>query len=238
MRATSRWTTRWTPSSSVRCCSIRCASTLRSLPWRSPAVCSCSSSSRGPDAPSEIGGLRAGLLHRRSVAARYGARLRCARCRGDRRGSVPVLQVHGDRTRHPRSEGYALDSFIVGPLLLDTVRVYAALAAVAIAGGLFLFFKFTGTGRAIRACADNYLGAKVVGLNVKKYYALTFGIGSACVGAAGCLMVLLVDVTPLLGPGYTLLAFIIVIVGGLGSMPGALLGGVLIGVSEALAGLL
>ena len=132
---------------------------------------------------------------------------------------------------------YALESFVIGPLLLDTVRVYAALAAVAIAGSLFLFFKFTATGHAIRACADNYLGAKVVGLDVKKYYALTFGIGSACVGAAGCLMVLLVDVTPLLGPGYTLLAFIIVIVGGLGSMPGALLGGVLIGISEALAGL-
>ena len=132
---------------------------------------------------------------------------------------------------------YALDSFSIGPLLLDTVRVYAALAAVVIAAGLFLFFRFTGTGRAIRACADNNLGAKVVGLNVKKYYALTFGLGSACVGAAGCLMVLLVDVTPLLGPGYTLLAFIIVIVGGLGSMAGALLGGVLIGVSEALAGL-
>jgi len=132
---------------------------------------------------------------------------------------------------------YALESFSIGPLLLDTVRVYAALAAVALAGGLFLFFKFTMTGRAIRACADNYFGAKVVGLDVKKYYALTFGLGAACVGAAGCLMVLLVDVTPQLGPGYTLLAFIIVIVGGLGSMAGALLGGVLIGISEALAGL-
>jgi len=132
---------------------------------------------------------------------------------------------------------YALDSFAVGPLLLDKVRVYAASAAVLIACGLFMFFKSTSTGRAIRACADNYLGAKVVGLDVKKYYALTFGLGSACVGAAGCLMVLLVDVTPVLGPGYTLLAFIIVIVGGLGSMAGALLGGVLIGVSEALAGL-
>ena len=54
---------------------------------------------------------------------------------------------------------------------------------------------------------------------------------------AGCVLVLLVDVTPVLGPGYTLLAFVIVIVGGLGSMPGALLGGVLIGLSEALAGL-
>jgi branched-chain amino acid transport system permease protein len=147
-----------------------------------------------------------------------------------------LLMAFGPDARNVQVD-YALDSFSVGPLLLDKVRVYAAFAAMAIAAGLFLFFKFASTGRAIRACADNYLGAKVVGLNVKKYYALTFGLGAACVGAAGCLMVLLVDVTPLLGPGYTLLAFIIVIVGGLGSMGGALLGGVLIGMSEALAGL-
>ena len=132
---------------------------------------------------------------------------------------------------------YALDSFAIGPLVVDKVRVYAALAACAIALALFAFFRYTLTGRAIRACADNQLGAKVVGLDVKRYYALTFGLGSACVGAAGCLMALLVDVTPMLGPVYTLLAFVIVIVGGLGSMTGALAGGVLIGVSEAMAGL-
>ena len=93
-------------------------------------------------------------------------------------------------------------------------------------------------GKAIRACADNYTGALVVGLNVKRLYALTFGLGAACVGAAGAMLVLIIDVTPPLGPAYTLLAFIIVITGGLGSMPGALLGGVLIGVTEAMAGLL
>jgi branched-chain amino acid transport system permease protein len=74
-------------------------------------------------------------------------------------------------------------------------------------------------------------------LNVKHLYALTFGLGSACVAVAGSMMILFLDVTPNLGPAYTLLAFIIVIVGGLGSMTGALLGGVLIGLSEALAGL-
>ena len=147
-----------------------------------------------------------------------------------------LLMVFGPNARNVQVD-YALDSLSIGPLLVDTVRVYAAIAALAIAGGLFLFFKFTLTGRAIRACADNYLGARVVGLNVKKYYALTFGLGAACVAAAGCLMVLLVDVTPVLGPAYTLLAFVIVIVGGLGSMAGALLGGILIGMSEALAGL-
>jgi len=76
-----------------------------------------------------------------------------------------------------------------------------------------------------------------VGLNVKRLYALTFGLGAACVGAAGSVLVSLVDVTPALGPALTLLAFIIVITGGLGSMPGAVLGGVLIGLTEAMAGL-
>src|SRR5687768_4019486 len=132
---------------------------------------------------------------------------------------------------------YQLESFEVGKLLLDKARVFAAGLAVVAAAALFAFFRFTLTGKAIRACADNYLGAKVVGLNVKRLYALTFGLGAMCVAIAGCAMVLLVDVTPGLGPYYTLLAFVIVIVGGLGSMGGALLGGVLIGVSEALAGL-
>ena len=133
---------------------------------------------------------------------------------------------------------YQLDSFEIGKgILVDKARLYAAGAAVIGAAALFAFFRFSLTGKAIRACADNYLGAKVVGLNVKHLYAFTFGLGAACVAIAGCAMVLLIDVTPPLGPSYTLLAFVIVIVGGLGSMGGALLGGVLIGVSEALAGL-
>lgn len=132
---------------------------------------------------------------------------------------------------------YQLESWLLGPIVLDKARVYAAALALAASAALFAFFRFTLTGKAIRACADNWLGAKVVGLNVKRYYALTFGLGSACVAIAGCMMVLLVDVTPQLGPAYTLLAFVIVIVGGLGSMTGALAGGVLIGLSEALAGL-
>ena len=148
-----------------------------------------------------------------------------------------LLMMFGPDARNVQLD-YQLESIDVGPLLVDKARLYAAMAAIVTAAALFAFFKFSLTGKAIRACADNYLGARVVGLNVKKYYALTFGLGSMCVGVAGCAMVLLVDVTPALGPYYTLLAFVIVIVGGLGSMGGALLGGILIGVSEALAGLL
>jgi branched-chain amino acid transport system permease protein len=148
-----------------------------------------------------------------------------------------LLMIFGPDARNVQVD-YQLESFEIGRVLIDKARLYAALVAVAAAAALFGFFRYTLTGKAIRACADNHLGAKVVGLNVKKYYALTFGLGSVCVAVAGCAMVLLVDVTPPLGPYYTLLAFVIVIVGGLGSMTGALLGGVLIGVSEALAGLL
>lgn len=132
---------------------------------------------------------------------------------------------------------YSFDSFEFGSLIVDATKAYAAAAAVVVAAALFAFFKLTLIGQAIRACADNYTGALVVGLNVKRLYALTFGIGAACVGAAGAVLILITDVTPALGPAYTLQAFIIVIIGGLGSMPGALLGGVLIGLTEALAGL-
>jgi branched-chain amino acid transport system permease protein len=133
---------------------------------------------------------------------------------------------------------YAFDSFQWGALIVDATKLYAGAAAILAAALLFAFFRFAPVGKAIRACADNYTGALVVGLDVKRLYALTFGIGAACVGAAGVMMTLIVDVTPMIGPAYTLLAFVIVITGGLGSMAGALLGGLLIGVTEALAGLL
>ncbi|MCO5101516.1 MAG: branched-chain amino acid ABC transporter permease [Burkholderiaceae bacterium] len=133
---------------------------------------------------------------------------------------------------------YALDSYEIGPLLVDKVRLICAAVALVACAILFAIFRYTSFGKAIRACADNLLGAQVVGLNVGHLYALTFGLGTACVGVAGTLLSMLVDVTPGLGPAYTLLAFVIVIIGGLGSMVGALAGGVLIGVSESVAGLL
>jgi branched-chain amino acid transport system permease protein len=130
------------------------------------------------------------------------------------------------------------DSYELGPLVLDAVRVHAAVVALAIAALLWLFFTRTRTGKSIRAAADNHMGALVVGLDVRRLYAITFGVGAACVGAAGALMITIIPVTPFLASEYTLLAFVIVIVGGLGSLSGALLGGLLIGLSEAVAGLL
>jgi len=133
---------------------------------------------------------------------------------------------------------YAYDSYEIGPILVDKVRVFAGGGAIVVAGILTAFFRWTRTGKAIRACADNLTGARVVGLNVQRLFALSFGLGTACIAAAGCILLMLVDVHPYLATEYTLLAFVVVIIGGLGSLTGALLGGVLIGVSEALAGLL
>ncbi len=148
-----------------------------------------------------------------------------------------LLIVFGPDARTVQTS-YAYDSFQLGPVLVDASKAYAGAAAIAFAAALFAFFRFSLVGKAIRACADNYTGALVVGLNVNRLYALTFALGAACVGAAGAMMTLIVDVTPNIGPAYTLLAFVIVITGGLGSMAGALLGGILIGLTEALAGLL
>ncbi|PSC05403.1 branched-chain amino acid ABC transporter permease [Alsobacter soli] len=150
-----------------------------------------------------------------------------------------LLMIFGPDARHANLP-YSFDSWFVptgiaGEIIVDKVRVYAAGAALVVCGLLFAFFRFTLVGAAIRACADNLVGAAVVGLDVKRLYALTFALGLACVGAAGSLMVALTDVTPMLAPSFTLLAFTIVIIGGLGSMAGALLGGLLIGVAEAVA---
>ena len=145
-----------------------------------------------------------------------------------------MLMAFGPDARNIQPS-YAFDSYEIGTLIVDKVRVFAASGAVAGMAALWAFFRFARTGKAIRACADNPVGAAVVGLDVARLYAVAFGVGAACVGAAGTLMLLLVDVQPYLGSDYTLLSFIIVIIGGLGSMPGALLGGLLVGVSEGLS---
>ena len=146
------------------------------------------------------------------------------------------LMIFGPEARHAELS-YSLDSWLAGPLIIDAVRVYAALGSLVVALMLLAFFRLTDTGTAIRACADNRLAAAIVGLDTNRLYALTFGLGLACVGAAGAMQAAIIDPNPSLAPGMTLLAFTVVIVGGLGSLVGALFAGVLIGVAEALSSL-
>ncbi|MBY0462380.1 MAG: branched-chain amino acid ABC transporter permease [Alphaproteobacteria bacterium] len=130
---------------------------------------------------------------------------------------------------------YSFQSIEILGILLDTVRLLTGGIAFAVVFSLFIFFYYTSYGKAIRACADNLMGAQIIGLNYKKLYALSFAVAAACLGVAGTLLSLIIDVTPHTAPQLTLLSFIIVILGGLGSMVGALVGGILIGVIEAYA---
>ena len=85
-----------------------------------------------------------------------------------------LLIVFGPDARNVQTS-YSFDSFLIGTLIVDATKVYAGAATLLVAAALFAFFRFAPLGKAIRACADNYTGALVVGLDVKRLYALTFG---------------------------------------------------------------
>jgi branched-chain amino acid transport system permease protein len=126
----------------------------------------------------------------------------------------------------------------VGSVRVDAVRLHAALAALAIVFALWAWLKYSLNGKALFAAAENLTGGRAIGLRIDHIFALASGIGVACAGTAGALIAPLYDVTPYLAAEFTLVAFIVVIVGGLASLPGALLGGLVIGLSEALAAVL
>lgn len=129
----------------------------------------------------------------------------------------------------------SFDVYRAGPVRIDAVRLHAALAALAVIAALWAWLRFSLTGKALHAAAENITGGQAIGIRINHIFALTMGIGAACAGTAGALLAPLYDTQPYLAPEFTLIAFIIVIVGGLASLPGALLGGLLIGVAEALA---
>jgi branched-chain amino acid transport system permease protein len=129
---------------------------------------------------------------------------------------------------------YGLTTFWAGPIVFDLPRVVTFGVALALALALYLFLKNTDLGRMIRAAADNRIGALLVGTDIQRVFALAFGIGAACVGAAGSLMTPLLPFAPSTGLFFTVTSFNIVIIGGMGSLLGAFVGGLLVGVSESL----
>jgi branched-chain amino acid transport system permease protein len=128
---------------------------------------------------------------------------------------------------------FALSSVSLGPLMIDTPRFLAFLLSIIITIAVLIFLKKTHTGKSIRAAADNRMGALLVGTDVNRTYAICFGIGAACVGAAGGLLVPIMPLSPYIGAPFTLISFIIVILGGMGSLAGAMVGGFIIGVAES-----
>lgn len=125
----------------------------------------------------------------------------------------------------------------LGEVAISVPRLIAFLGAVVIAIGLYWFLKSTMLGKAIRAVAMERQAAALVGINVKKIYLIAFGIGSALVGLAGSLLMPIYYVYPTIGTMFVLIAFVVVVLGGMGSIFGAFFGGLLIGLVEGLAGI-
>ncbi len=132
---------------------------------------------------------------------------------------------------------YAMEVIEAGPMLLSFPRVVGFGVTLVVALVLFLVLTRTDTGRAMRAVAKERTGAALVGIDVRHVYAVTFAIGCACLAISACLLLPSFYVNPRVGNAFVLVAFTIVVLGGMGSVPGALLGGLFIGVVESLSGL-
>jgi branched-chain amino acid transport system permease protein len=132
---------------------------------------------------------------------------------------------------------YAFEVIDLGVALVPIPRAIAFFGALAVAGALWLLVARTDLGRAIRAVAKERQGARLVGIDVEHIYAMSFGIGTACLAVAACLLMPTFYVTPQVGYAFVLIAFTTVVLGGMGSFEGALVGGLVLGVVEALGGL-
>ena len=131
---------------------------------------------------------------------------------------------------------YAFDVVEVGPAFIPVPRVVAFGVVFAVAASLWLMMRWTDTGKAIRAVAKEKLGAELSGIDVAHIYAVTFGFGTACVAIAACLLIPGYYVNPHAGNAFVLIAFTVVVLGGMGSVAGALVGGLFVGVVESLSG--
>ncbi|MCA3646855.1 MAG: branched-chain amino acid ABC transporter permease [Methylobacterium sp.] len=133
---------------------------------------------------------------------------------------------------------YGFNVVEIGPLLLSQPKLIGLAGSVAVAILLWLFMVRTDTGKAIRAVAKERLGATLMGIDVAHVYAITFGLGCACLAVAAALLMPSFYVNPRVGNAFVLVAFTIVVLGGMGSIAGALIGGLFIGMVESVSGLL
>ncbi len=138
---------------------------------------------------------------------------------------------------HTIETAYTLATVAIGPAFIAVPKLVAFGGALACALVLLLIVTRTDLGRAIRAVSKEKQGARLMGIDVDHVYAMSFGIGLACLGAAACFLLPAYYVNPLVGSGFVLVAFTIVVLGGMGSFAGALLGGLLVGVVESIGGL-
>lgn len=135
------------------------------------------------------------------------------------------------------SMSYSDKMFEVGPLLIGLPKVISFVAAMVMCALLGIFITRTDTGRAIRAVAKERMGARLVGIDVDKVFAISFGLGMATLGAAASLLMPIFYVSPTTGHVFVMVAFTVVVLGGMGSFLGAVVGGLIVGLTESFGGL-
>ena len=136
-----------------------------------------------------------------------------------------------------RSVEYLTGSWIVGPLALSKPRVVAFFFAGALTAGAVLFLQYTRIGKAIRATSQSREVALVCGIDVGAIHRFTFALASALAAAGGALIAMIVAIQPEMGQIWTFKSFLVIVLGGAGNYPGALVGGMLLGLVEQLASL-
>jgi len=124
----------------------------------------------------------------------------------------------------------------LGALALPQAALVEGLGAIVLTGALFAFIEYAPAGRAMRAVSEDRTAATLMGIDVQRINTLAFGLGAACAGAAGALLVLSNPAYPTVGASFALTAFVVVALGGFGSIAGALLGALVVGVLEVLGG--
>ena len=136
-----------------------------------------------------------------------------------------------------RSVEYLTGAFILGPFAFSKSRVIACAFAILITAGAFWFLQKTRLGKAIRAVSQSREVAQVCGIDVQRIHMLAFGVASALAAAGGSLVAVMVAIQPEMGQMYTFKSFLVIVLGGAGNYPGALLGGLLLGLVEQLSSL-
>jgi branched-chain amino acid transport system permease protein len=137
-------------------------------------------------------------------------------------------------TPDPRSVDPPLTGSVeIGPLLMSSQRLLVLVLTVVLIGAFYLFLQKTSTGKAIRAMGQNRQGAALVGVRITRVTAVVFAVGSALAGGAGALYASLFAVTPFMGNVPLMKGFILATLGGLGSVPGAIAAGFLLGLAES-----
>lgn len=145
-----------------------------------------------------------------------------------------VLMAFGPDVRSVTTD-ITYESIFVAGLPINIARLIGFAAAILVAFALSFWLKHSDMGRAIRATAQNRDAAAMSGINVPLIYNVTFGLGCAVLGLFGALLVPFFSITPTIGLSFGIKSFLVVVLGGIGSIPGSIIGGLLLGVFESVA---